>query len=1197
VDVNTAVVSDRRMFFEGQLESLNKALRAMKFRGDFGTSLSDIITLRTYPRGQSAQGASVSTQVIKVATCPTGQYLDPGVGVCRPCLAGTYSDENGLSACKFCPVGTSQALQSSRQCLPCAQGTEAPVEGMSRCTVCQAGRYRGNATDATCLPCPQGSYSSTTGATVCTACEPGSYNTGSGFSTCLECAAGSFAPGGSGLCLSCPAGAITEKPASASCQPCPAGWHQPDIGQRKCIECAVDTYSEFAGNRTCTPCSSADKSTRGKTGSASELSCECIAGTYGPPGPGACTPCPRGGLCADGTVVPVVRQGFWRDEAINDDQMFQCIPAHACPGSTNTTRGDECALGYTGFRCGQCLRTADEIYYRLGDECVICPKSTGWSMLLLFLLFCLVAGLVMVFGRTGVRFGTVQIGINFFQMLSLFGGFRLSWPPVVVDFFGWMGIFAFNVEVLHPECEVEMSYFHKTALILSLPFFFLALFCAVFGVYSIVDRVLLKRELSKNGIEPDSVEHRDAKIRRRDAKRRMLWLCIASFMILISVLYAALSTRSLAFFDCTLQHNGKYMMDASPTDECYDAHWYKYLWVGVTGTLIYVIAYPAGLGIAVSRARHDVHVRNIVVQVLSPLLSNYRNKYLGWELAIIARKAVIIMASLYFTETALYQAVGGLIVLIFALILHAHGKPFLETGNNIAEGVSLLCALLILVFGLIVYPGQPTEEETTHIGYIVIGLAVIAMLTLLAAMLSEVKSAWTTVRRAVDFRRYTSSENVLCLRRIVNTASESRVRDWLQHSYEGRREGLHDNLWALLRTMSVEVMKFNAEKAAVKRGGNDSERELAEAAAAGSAASGRSQAALRLRQLLFSGRAAQKHLTSTHLLESNCGGMLQESAVPAIREWLRSRAALIERGAAKADDVLEFQNFVVTFSSIELHHHRSNIASKDMWHAEQEAKAAAQRAFRVLEQTQESGGGELLDDSDDEGRGGGAMRRQASHLRAGIVDLAPVDRAVTSLLVPLLYGPFGSAWMATMADITDSEELSSISLYRQTLHDLQLAYLSQLVVNADYTPSMRFAAALPKRWRRVVSQSAITASDNLHEEVDDTGESRDEDHGKSRASAVRLRKGSTADVLADIGEQESSLTTTAEDEDVSKDVATVVSILGIDIPSWPFFGGPTRTPPALASRDATDDESDDDDDDDDQLVTARKAKRRTSNAI
>ncbi len=63
---------------------------------------------------------------------------------------------------------------------------------------------------------------------------------------------------------------------------------------------------------------------------------------------------------------------------------------------------------------------------------------------------------------------------DFIQVLSMFSGFGFRWPPEVLDLFSAFSIINFNLELLAPECSVNIAFENKWYVVQSLPLLLLA---------------------------------------------------------------------------------------------------------------------------------------------------------------------------------------------------------------------------------------------------------------------------------------------------------------------------------------------------------------------------------------------------------------------------------------------------------------------------------------------------------------------------------------------------------------------------------------------------------------------------------------------------------------------------------------------------------------------------------------------------
>ena len=103
-------------------------------------------------------------------SCTPGYFSPAGVGTCRPCLPGTFSDGVQLGGCTRCPPGTygpvSAGVGQAATCIPCPVSTFSRVDGaanLSTCVACPAG-YSGPAgsdSDSGCTPPVDATYDQT----------------------------------------------------------------------------------------------------------------------------------------------------------------------------------------------------------------------------------------------------------------------------------------------------------------------------------------------------------------------------------------------------------------------------------------------------------------------------------------------------------------------------------------------------------------------------------------------------------------------------------------------------------------------------------------------------------------------------------------------------------------------------------------------------------------------------------------------------------------------------------------------------------------------------------------------------------------------------------------------------------------------------------------------------------------------------
>ena len=300
----------------------------------------------------------------------------------------------------------------------------------------------------------------------------------------------------------------------------------------------------------------------------------CEAGQYVDK-TGFCRPCPTGATCLGHEFQPVAKRGYWWKDPIN----VQCEPKFSC--LANNT----CAVEYTGERCVDC----GEKYHRLNGECVSCP-SKPWVPIILML----VAIMTMVLAsyyltRKGVSLGLLSIGVDYFQVISMFGSAKVSWPPALLNAFSMVSAFNLNLEIIAPECwNIQVSYAEKWFLIQSIPLILGGGFLSVFAIAYFKKRVIQKRTTRLTSHLPT---------------------LIGSCLVMMYYLYLYITRTTFDVFNCapTDPSDGFSYMGAVFV-RCYESggiHMMLLPWAFLA-FFFYCVGYPAFVGYTLSRNRRLV---------------------------------------------------------------------------------------------------------------------------------------------------------------------------------------------------------------------------------------------------------------------------------------------------------------------------------------------------------------------------------------------------------------------------------------------------------------------------------------------------------------------------------------------------------------------------------------------------------------
>lgn len=150
---------------------------------------------------------------------------------------------------------------------------------------------------------------------------------------------------------------------------CPPGFGDDDCDdQTPCTECTPGSFRSELGTGECIACPSGRYETKHASLGCNQT-CAVADGTQ----------CPD-----EGSVYPLPAAGYYMvsdQVGVGLESLAQCTPPYGCLGGAYGQ--ENCALGYGGLRCAQCLdktqvgRAGEDPngYYRKDNHCVPCGKA------------------------------------------------------------------------------------------------------------------------------------------------------------------------------------------------------------------------------------------------------------------------------------------------------------------------------------------------------------------------------------------------------------------------------------------------------------------------------------------------------------------------------------------------------------------------------------------------------------------------------------------------------------------------------------------------------------------------------------------------------------------------------------------------------------------------------------------------------
>lgn len=426
----------------------------------------------------------------------------------------------------------------------------------------------------------------------------------------------------------------------------------------------------------------------------------------------------------------LVAAGYWRYADYSID-AYSC-PSSSCDGPASTSL---CIDGYVQGSplCDTC---SDGYAKDLLDTCVKCPEA--WvSVVLMLLISTLVVVVLTAFIFLSLKeideeelddtlVITMKIFVNFMQVSSMLGEFKVNFPAFVLSYFevvssssGSVGISISPVNCLFP----SLTFTEKMDVQLLLP-------GAMLLGFGILLRVLhIRRQRSRErALRPELTDDLVASPRtgrvldnevlqderkRLHQERPLLQVFGNASMILLFLMYQGNVTQCIRAFSCQVL-----VLSELPGDElevlshdsrvqCSGLYYESQLAAAFYGLCGYGFLIPMGAMLFVLRVARREGWSAANMQ-FSFLVRGFRLRFWYWELVIVFRKIVVRML-LAVVEDPVLQALLGIWFLTALFVVQTFAKPYVRSIHNYAEQLSLMTTLVTLNIGL----AFRTQETTT----------------------------------------------------------------------------------------------------------------------------------------------------------------------------------------------------------------------------------------------------------------------------------------------------------------------------------------------------------------------------------------------------------------------------------------------------------------------------------------------------
>ena len=431
-------------------------------------------------------------------------------------------------------------------------------------------------------------------------------------------------------------------------------------------------------NRTCTT----DSDCTGRSGSARDPGAECT-----PEHPEDCSRC-----VFDDSSTSVAGLFGTGTGTSNAGTGKNAVGICSC---TYSTRCSMCSVGGALLPNG----TKTKGFRRQDNECLKCPES-AWLVVAMFCVVILLACLAAyVLNKKKFNLSFVSIGVDYFQVLSLFRNAKTKWPPQLLVFFRLLSIFMIDVDLAAPECIVpSLEYSTKWWGTMLLPIVVAVVLVLVYlfqFLYRYIRLICMSFCSTRyKFVTPDINSF------------------IALYITFFYFLYIMLAEKGLEVFNCnpTDPDDGHTYTDFTSAKfcnggmcRCYDASQLQSTLIApaVILLVIYGIGFPVFVIVTILRHKGLIKEDQLLrasslggEPATNPYAWEIRHKYgklyypfkpgkIYWMEYIIGRKVGIAFAGLFFRSNPGFQLSFVLLILFASYVLQVKHRPYMSSSERV----------------------------------------------------------------------------------------------------------------------------------------------------------------------------------------------------------------------------------------------------------------------------------------------------------------------------------------------------------------------------------------------------------------------------------------------------------------------------------------------------------------------------------
>lgn len=173
--------------------------------------------------------------------------------------------------------------------------------------------------------------------------------------------------------------------------------------------------------------------------------------------------------------------------------------------------------------------------------------------------------------------------------------------------------------------------------------------------------------------------------------------------------YPFVVKQTTSVLKCSSDVLGLQYLTADYSIQCGTAAHARAVAAAVAVLLVFALGFPVLAYVSMRRNRQRLHTVQVARRLLF-LYHGYKKRYYYWELAILLRKALVVVVTATVQRGNGYQVTAALLIIGVCLVLHVATQPFDNPVETKLETVSLSASALTLWIGLVFVQGEPLSE-------------------------------------------------------------------------------------------------------------------------------------------------------------------------------------------------------------------------------------------------------------------------------------------------------------------------------------------------------------------------------------------------------------------------------------------------------------------------------------------------------